>query len=347
MALYGLYRRPRSRPYSVNPTTYPVKISHLPLSCSERDVREVFARFGPIHTFRLHRGGEGGDGETYAHVNYTDRSSATAAVQAMDTGRHIFRDQSRALRVVMKDSGAVTQQQQLTCTLKLLHLPAVTTEAEVDSVCKQFGAVSVKLNKSITGNYAYANFPDHRSAEAAQQYLNNDCRFNGQQIKATWHFSNGSAQPRPSAAHYQQSAPLPRAPAPAATQTVKVTIHGSGITAEELHHLFSQHGTITARPRINPGSPDYAYINYASCDAAAAAASNMADSTFKGVRLMVKLSTKSGRVETDVMEVNADDALVNLLLAKPLFLQEARDLAEQHNVTVSGKQGGGLRLIGS
>ena len=206
MALYGLYRRPRSRPYSVNPTTYPVKISHLPLSCSERDVREVFARFGPIHTFRLHRGGEGGDGETYAHVNYTDRSSATAAVQAMDTGRHIFRDQSRALRVVMKDSGAVTQQQQLTCTLKLLHLPAVTTEAEVDSVCKQFGAVSVKLNKSITGNYAYANFPDHRSAEAAQQYLNNDCRFNGQQIKATWHFSNGSAQPRPSAAPINCSA---------------------------------------------------------------------------------------------------------------------------------------------
>ena len=125
-------------------------------------------------------------------------------------------------------------------------------------------------------------------------------------------------------------------------------IHGTGITAEELKDLFSPHGIISAHPKINTGSPDYAYINYTSCDAASSAASQMADISFKGVRLTVKLTNKSGRVEKDAMEFNADgDALINLLLTKPQFLQEANDIAQPHNVTASVKPGGGLRLIGN
>ena len=347
-----LLQQPPLRHRPTDRVGYAVKISHLPQCCSQKDVEFVFARFGRIDSCKLVPvAGE----ESYALVNYADYTSATDAVQTMDTSRRVFRDQTKPLRVVIKEntSGPETRPQPSPSqhTIKVLHLPHGTSDEQLMSVCRQFGAVSVKINQCVD-TYAYVNFTDFRQAENALRYFDRDmCR----------HFG-----PRATAKHHQhvQQPPPARCPSPstsshshsavsggtcmAPSRTVKVSIHkqNSGITPEDLLGIFSRYGTITPSPRINSGTPDYAYINF-STQSSAATACEKPSLTFRGVHLSVKLSTKPSTIETDTMEVSSPDALVNVLLTSAPFLDTAKALVQQHGITVSVKPAGSLKLFGS
>ena len=370
----------RRQPAPHSGSLYAVKVSHLPPSCSEADLERLFSPFGHIENVRLFNRRR--DEESYGYVNFTSHASAAEAVQQMDNYRG-FPDHSRPLRVVIKGSGMESQPQH---TLKVTYLPASVDEEHLTSFCERFGEVaSVKINKKVTGNYAYVNFSDLREAERAKEYLNNELSLCGQQVKASWHPQPSTLTYHPPAANFYSSSvasqsgtlswpgceatssamptsqhpvpfhpgvqspvpfyprvqsPVPFHPGAVPSPTIKVCIHGTGITANELMGLFSQYGEIVGSPKIHCGSPDYAYINFSSSSAANMACREQ-ELRFKGVCLIVKPSVKSCPIEKAAREITDRDTLVQVLLSKKPFLQEAQSCAQQHGGTVTPKQGGG------
>ena len=317
-----------------------VKISHLPLSCSKQDICKAFSQFGRIVSCDVKLGDKT---ENYAFVNYAADGCACGsvpkAVQAMDSRTSVFTDQLKPIRVTVPPKSLSPQY-----TLNLSNLPATISEEELTSVCKKFGTVKVKVKTKGNCTFAYANFSDSQNAKAALQYLNNDYRPQGHQIKAVWNPQRSEAP----SSHLVSSTPSSASVQPVLTssQTIKVLIHTSGVlTPDELYEFFSEYGKISAHPKIEEGNPDYAYINFSNCQSADEA-SRVAIHTYNRVRLTVKLSNKPGRIEKEMIEVKDSDKLVSILLTKPPFLQEAKDIAQQHDVRVAPivKDGRGLRL---
>ena len=283
---------------------YTVKVNHIPLSVKEHQLDSLFSQHGSCEAHLRH---EHGQIEQYAFVNYSSREAAETAARELNG---ITLNDGR-LTVKLQGGSSVGEY-----TVKVENLLKLTTEDTLKELFGFFDDVeiaSIKINRPAISpfNYAYINYYNAEDAQRAVDEFNNT-KIEGLTVKVKLHQSQGgirspfsappmdhgwqpslSQQTYPSVSHSPYSPPLPSptggplsGSVPPPSNTVKVTIQGH-LTGEDLEMIFSQFGTITSRPNIIPGTPNFAYVNF-SCPNEANAALCMNRQMIKGVPIGVK-----------------------------------------------------------
>ena len=86
------------------------------------------------------------------------------------------------------------------------------------------------------------------------------------------------------------------------TSTLKVSIHGNNITSKDLDDLFTAYGPIE-KPIVQPGTPNFAYINFENPDHALAAYRSFDSGSvnMKGTRITVKYHAVKGLQPQDII----------------------------------------------
>ena len=132
--------------------------------------------------------------------------------------------------------------------------------------------------------------------------------------------------------------------------TLKVSIHGNtdNITSDDLEANFAKYGRIIEKPIIQPGRPNFAYINFENPDHALAACEYFSSGNFsiQGIRITVKLHAGKGLQERQ--NIIRDSVQCDPLVAK-LIQAEAEKFTESMGLVVTIKPkgtGGGLDIWG-
>lgn len=93
---------------------------------------------------------------------------------------------------------------------------------------------------------------------------------------------------------------------PPLSSTIKVTIHGH-LTEDDLETIFDQFGTISTKPNVISGTPNFAYINFESPDQAQVAALTMDQQKIKGVKIDVKIKKDNRRPSAPIAPTSSHD----------------------------------------
>ena len=243
-----------------------------------------------------------------------------------------------------------------------IHTPGVLTSDDLYSFFSEYGKITShpKIKEDGTPNYVYINFSSCESAREASRVANRTCndvrltvklQLDEKPVRQIKDDCQRCSEAHPPTAHSVVSSTPPSLakPLPTSSRIIKVSIHTPGVlTSDDLYGFFSEYGKITCYPEIKEdGTPNYVYINFSSCESAREA-SRVTNHTCNDVRLTVKLDKKPVK-ENKTHKVKDTDKLVSFLLTKPPFLQEAEDIAQQHDLSVKlmKNEGPGLLLIGS
>ena len=141
------------------------------------------------------------------------------------------------------------------------------------------------------------------------------------------------------------------------SNSIKVSIHGH-LTVEDLETMFDQFGTITAKPVIISGTPDFAYINYESPDQAQVASMSMHQQKIKGVLIYVKTkqdkrSPSSPMTSTsshDYQTVDCEPLIVQIITSPdlPEFKLQLQGIESSTSIRVMPmKSGNGFNISGN
>ena len=315
----------------------------------EHQLDSLFGEYGSCEAHLRH---EYGQNERYAFVNYCSQEAARTAA------RELNGTMLNGGRLTVKLQGESSTRSSVgEYTVKVENLSKTTTEDTLEDFFGFFDNVevaSIKINRppGSSFNYAYVNYYNAEDAQRAVDELNNT-KIEGLIVKVKLHQSQGgvrsplsaspmdhgwhpslSRQPYPSVSHSPYGPPLQSPTAgvplsgsvPPPSNTVKVTIQGH-LTGEDLEMIFKQFGTVTSRPSIIPGAPNFAYVNF-SCPNEAKAALCMNRQMIKGVPIGVKLkldSRGSGNSMVpspshDYLQVRCEKLIVQLITS-PYVLQ--------------------------
>ena len=280
----------------------------------EHQLDSLFGKYGSCEAYLRH---EYGWNEQYAFVNYSSQEAAETAVKVLN-GTTL-----NGGRLTVKLQGESSARSSVgEYTVKVENLLKTTTEDTLEELFGFFDNIevaSIKINRPAFSsfNYAYVNYYNAEDAQRAVDELNNT-KIEGLIVKVKLHQSQGgvrspfsasqpmdhgwhpslSRQPYPSVSHSPYGPPLPSPTGgplmgnmPPPSNTIKVTIQGH-LTGEDLEMIFNQFGTVTSRPSVIPGAPNFAYVNF-SCPNEAKAALCMNRQMIKGVPIGVKLKIDS------------------------------------------------------
>ena len=124
------------------------------------------------------------------------------------------------------------------------------------------------------------NYTTKHAAEIAVARLQHTV-IDGSMINVKIHSQERNHFPHPPGVpmHFLPPWPIPQGtvlqtPSPArpkSSGTLKVSIYGNDITSDHLEAIFTQYGPIMEKPNVQPGTPNFAYINFADPDHAFAA----------------------------------------------------------------------------
>ena len=358
---------------------YTVKVNHIPLSVKEHQLDSLFGKHGSCEVHLRHQYGQN---EQHAFVNYASQEAARTAARELN-GTTL---NGGRLTVKLQGAENSTRSSVGEYTIKVENLSKMTTEDTLEELFGFFENVevaSIKLNTPANSpfNYAYVNYYNAEDAQRAVDELNNT-KIEGSTVKVKLHQSQGgiqspfsaspvdhgwhpslSRQPYPSVSHSSYSRPLPSPTGgphsdsiPSSSNTIKVTIQGN-LIGEDLEMVFSQFGTITSRPNIIPGAPNFTYINFSSPDQAKAALC-MNKQLIRGVPIGVKLKVDSrgsgGSVVSssshDYLQVHCEQLIVQLITS-PDILQyklQLQGIESSLSVKVMPMKGGrGFNISGN
>ena len=359
---------------------YTVKVNHIPLSVKEHQLDSLFDKHGSCEIHLRHQHGQN---EQYAFVNYASQEAARTAAREL----HGTTLSGGRLTVKLQgDLESSTRSSVGEYTVKVENLSKTTTEDTLEELFGFFENVevaSIKLNTPANSpfNYAYVNYYNAEDAQRAVEELNNT-KIEGSTVKVKLHQSQGgihspfpvspmdrgehpslSRQPYPSVSHSLYSRPLPSPTGgthsdsvPSSSNTIKVTIQGH-LIGEDLEMIFSQFGTITSKPSIIPGAPNFAYINFSSPDVAKAALC-MNRQLIKGVPIGVKLKTDSrgsggsmvSSSSHDYLQVHCEQLIVQLITSPDMlpYKLQLQGIESSLSVKVMPMKGGrGFSISGN
>ena len=343
--------------------TYTAKVNHLPTLVSQDELTRQFAQHGHVSSVEIKLGA----GENYAFVNYLSEDDARGACDAMD-GQVVG---GGTISVKMQGESAVSRST-AQYTVKVSCLSKLTKEEAIESIFGFSGTVPLRSVKIVlcpiqAYNFAYVNYPSRDAAARAERELNglllDKCNIrvkctdtNGQQTTPTSPLAQ--AQPTMPRAHAgpavnphavcrspPRSANAPQhQPRVISSQTcaVKVSIDGD-LTIDDLTENFGQYGSIKGVPRINQGTPNYAYINFSTPEEACRAATWKG--LIKGVKVQAKLAVKNAQpmVRRDCKELPCDRLTGTLLFAQ--HKDTLQQFKEAHEVTIGAPNSGAVIRI--
>ena len=316
-----------------NQELFAIKVTSLQVNVTERSLWNYYSQFGEISSVILKSSSK----ESYAYINFNDKSSAKKA-QQLTNGRKVL---GSIVSVILKtDESACTIVPPIRYTLTISNLSDNVNESELEDICSQFnGFQSLVINPG----YAYVNFTNRESAQKAMEHMNK-LNLNGQEITVKFHqpeLQPVTSQPyqppfQPPPLPFQhpppvlsqflpvisQRPPMPCLPPPPmpckppklpfqhpqhspstlsslTTCTIKVTINGNGINRHYLDLYFRQYGQIVS---IHVGTSNFAYITYNTTESAIAAC-KISKFILNGITIMVKLSVQE--------DINKDDPFVS------------------------------------
>lgn len=285
--------------------------------------------------------------EKYAFVNYFSHQDAHTAVYKMN-GCIL---QGKRVSVKLQTAYSIPQPQ---FTVKVQNLSKETMENTLEREFSLHGTLHIHSLKVVRCeeapvNFAYINYQHKSDVEMVIKLLNNKV-VDGKMIKVKEHgHSSVPTWELPSMKeHGHSSIPIWELPSvhessasrhalahqrKKSSSTVKVSLHGLNVTAEDVKGYFSQFGKFTDDPIIQPGNPNFAYINFENPREASAACSDTAV-CLKGTTVTVKPA--AGKAMTEIWDecVACDDALV----AKLALLTIQTFVNEKYNVTVNFSQ---------
>ena len=349
----GWRRGASSSPYWRPPRTYTctfsIKINHLPKEITDEDLRGHFQHFGLIESIHIRNGGD----ENYAFLNYLHEDSAQRAAVEMN-GRTI---KGKRLSVIFGDSSP------LQFTVKVENLSKQINERKLEQEFSLGGRLTIRSSKVVPCsngpvNYAYVNYTTKHEAEIAVANFQQKV-IDGSMIKVKIHSQERShfSHPPSLPMHFLPPVPLPQGsvlqttipPRAKSTGTLKVSIYGNNIIPDDLEAVFAGFGAISEKPNVQPGTPNFAYINFVDPDHAVAAYRSFGSEgvIIKGTRITVKLPAMKGQQQPQ--NIVCDSVPCDRLVAK--FVQaEAEIFITKHelNATITCKPAvsGGLNICG-
>ena len=363
-------------PSSAKPTSSKtIKVSiHTPGVLTSDDLYSFFSEYGKITSHpKIKEDGT----PNYVYINFSSGESAREASRVANRTindvrltvkldeKQIKADKhpQRRSEVSFTPPSSAKPVQTSSKTIKVsIHTPGVLTSDDLYSFFSEYGKITShpKIKEDGTPNYVYINFSSCESAREASRVANRTCndvrltvklQLDEKPVRQIKDDCQRCSEAHPPTAHSVVSSTPPSLakPLPTSSRIIKVSIHTPGVlTSDDLYGFFSEYGKITCYPEIKEdGTPNYVYINFSSCESAREA-SRVTNHTCNDVRLTVKLDKKPVK-ENKTHKVKDTDKLVSFLLTKPPFLQEAEDIAQQHDLSVKlmKNEGPGLLLIGS
>ena len=359
-----------------------VKVNHIPLSVNEHLLEFLFVQCGSCEVHLQHQHGQS---KQHAVINYVSEEAARRAARELNG---ISLNDERLTVSLQGERSSVCE---YTVKVENLSKKTTEVTLEnLFGFFEGVEVASIKLNTPANSplNYAYVNYYNAEDAQRAVDELNNT-KVEGSTITVKLHQSQGggiqspssaspmdhgcrpsfsrqrgiqspssaspmdhgchpsfSRQPYPSVSHssyYGDSVPP-------SSNTIKVTIKGN-LTGEDLEVIFSQFGTITSRPSILPGSPNFAYVNFSRPDEANSALC-MNRQMIKGVPIGVKLKvdrrgSAGGLVVSspshDYLQVHCEQLVVQLLTSQDLlqYRMQLQGIESSLSVKVLPMKGGG------
>ena len=297
-------------------------MNHIPPSVNKTTITSMFEKYGQC-VVHMKQQLTVGAKEKHAFVNYSSLVDAQNAVSGLDGTTLNGVKISVIVQSECKQSSSLTG----TYTVKVENLSKSITEKSLEEIFSFYGDVelaSTKMNSPASSpfSYAYVNYCSEDDAQRAVDELNG-IKIDGSCVKVKTHrpqsacspispFSPNSlskygrsAIPSPTSlpcgrpalpceplTNQRQPVSNPVYPEEPPSKTVKVTIQGN-LTSDDLEAIFNPFGTITAKPNVIPGSPNYAFINFSSPHEAVAAL-GLNRQLIKGVRVGVKLKKGPG-----------------------------------------------------
>ena len=230
----------------------------------------------------------------YAYVNYATVEAAKAACSHL----HGQQLDGKTLHVKMKDKPAELNKSpysrketsRSSSTVQVKHLSPMTTKEKLTKVVEHYGSLTSPVH-IIKGDpyYAYVNYATVEAAKAACSHLHGqqlDSKTLQVKIKDKPDFSTLSSSPKEVS---------PRSPF-----TVQVKHLNPMTTRESLTKLVEHYGSLTSPVHLVKGDPPYAYVNYATVEAAKAACSHLHGQELDGKALQVKMKDKTAPISPGV-----------------------------------------------
>lgn len=354
---------------------YTIKVNHLPPHCPDSQVLALFSKFGIISSVKVNHSGA----DSYAYVNFCAPDSAQNAKSEMNgyvLGGHILRiggskrESQYTLKVV--NIAASVEEQELELICKKFGDVRVKINPGSDG---NYAYLNFSDQQGADRAYKYLNGLDLGSGRLKVKWHSRpperpppvqQCQSGlagaGMSLPGIKQVSSVTSRrytlsssspsrtdPFPPVMSPDQRHSLglsPLSPTQPLSSTVKVNIHGKGITPQNLHDIFSRNGVV-GPIIIRQGAPDFAYINFSAPSEASQA---LSQSRFRlnGVTIFVKPSTKQPSSSTvkESKEIRDGDPLVNLLWAT-VHLGDASSRVSPLQVIVRAAKGNnGLQISG-
>ena len=351
----------------------------------EHQLNFLFDKYGSCEVHLRHQYGQS---EQHAFINYASQEGARTAARELN-GTTL----SGGRLTVKLQGESSTKSSVGDYTVKVENISKKTTEDTLEELFgffKNVEVASIKLNSPANSpfNYAYVNYYNAEDAQRAVDELNNT-KIDGSSVKVKTHQSQGgiqspisaspmdhgwhpssNRQPYPSVSHGHSlssptggphcasklTIPPQQRSVPPSNNTIKVTIQGH-LIGEDLEMIFNQFGTITSRPSIISGSPNFAYVNFSNPDEAKAALC-MNRQLIKGVPIGVKLKVNSrGSIGSiisssshDYLQVHCEQLVVQLITSPDLlqYKLQLQGIESSLSVKVMTMKGGsGFSISGN
>ena len=342
---------------STSTGTYTVKVENLSKKVTKEILEEVFGFYGDTEVISVKINTPDTSPFNYAYINYSNAQDAQRAVEELNGSKIL----GSVVRVKIQNSGnldtrsptsfPVTVSQYLPTSNRypITHLPssvptAVPQAAPQPVTCQPWHGRFASFPQPLPYYGGYPAFPSPSVIRPG----------------------GFSMFPSPPPAFV---APLPaelgvltRPPRydsskPPLSNTIKVTIHGH-LTGEDLETIFDQFGTITMKPNIISGTPDFAYVNYESPDQAQVAAMSMHRQRIKGVSVDVKVSKDNRRSSAlmaqasshDYQNIDCEPLIVQVMTSSdlPEFKLQLQGIESSTSIRVMPmKSGNGFNISGN
>ena len=278
--------------------TFSVRVSKIPNVLQKPELEQIFAKYGKISSVYLN------SDQKFAYVNYLKMEDAKAALDM--NNKEVYGSKLRVNIAVPRKSmeSAVKPGLQSSTpnfpspscspketspfgvsTVQIKHLSPLTTKEKLTKLVECYGSLKSPVHL-IKGDppYAYVNYATVEAAKAACSHLH------GQQLDSKT--LQVKMKDKPELNRSPSSSYSPKETSPRPSSTIQVKNLSPMTTREKLTKLVECYGSLTSPVRIIKGDPPYAYVNYASVEAAKAACSHLHGQQLDSKTLQVKMKDK-------------------------------------------------------
>ena len=340
-----------------------VKVENLSKKVTEETLEEVFGFFGETEVVNIKINTPDKSAFNYAYVNYANVHDAQKAVKELNGSKILGSN----VRVKLQNSGKLDIQPStpfpLIVDTQLSRIPGAMSPLPPTSHLPYYGRY-ISIPPPPPPPYDYPVFPSQPWPRPVIQPTSGGFAMLPPRPPPPGQYCGGYVPVRTVAPPHAPAelGVLPHPPysvssKPLLSNTIKVSIHGH-LTAEDLETIFDQFGTITAKPVIISGTPDFAYINYESPDQAQVASMSMRQQKFKGVLIDVKVkkdkrspnSLMTPTSSHDYQKVDCEPLIVQVITSPdlPEFKLQLQGIESSTSVRVIPmKSGNGFNISGS